>query len=35
MYVTGIPKEIVGDNKLLRGTWIELLDEEDRLIYIS
>lgn len=32
-YITGIPKEIVGDNRLLRKTWIEVMDEEDRILY--
>lgn len=34
-YVCGIPKDIVGDDKLLRASWIEELDEEDRLLFIN
>ena len=35
IYVTGIPKDMVGDNLLWRNTWIESMDEQERILYIS
>jgi MFS superfamily sulfate permease-like transporter len=33
IYVTGIPKAMVGDNQLWRNTWIENMDEQERILY--
>lgn len=35
LYVSGIPIEVVGENNLEKGTWIEQLDEENRLLFTN
>lgn len=35
IYVTGIPKDMVGDNQLWRNTWVEMMDEQERILYMS